>query len=157
MFLHFLLTHTQPTYKAGADATATAPDEKDVADADVSTWTYDWKADKDRGISLGQHYKAIGDQINAHYREAFDPANPAAEDEEEEADNGRRLTSKDKKKRDKKREQLAEDMAAQQAVEGEPGTGWYDWSTDRDRGMAIGMHYKQMGDEVRFETILRGP
>jgi hypothetical protein len=122
----------QPTYKVAAGSDA----------ADASTWTYDWTADKDRGIALGQHYKAIGDAINAHYREAFDPTyTPAADDDDEDENNRRMLKSKEKKKEDHKKKELAIDM-------GSGGAGWYDWQTDRDRGMAIGMHYKQMGEAI---------
>jgi hypothetical protein len=116
-------------------------DQAAASQKDVSTWTYDWKADADRGVALGQHYKAIGDAINAHYRETFDPTYPAA------ADGVRRLKSKEKKMKDQKKEELAMDMASRDNGVA-PVPGWYDWQADRERGMAIGMRYKQMGEEV---------
>jgi hypothetical protein len=96
----------------------------------------------DRGIALGQHYKAIGDAINAHYREAFDPTYPGSA-----GGSGRRvLKSKDKKKKELYMDMAARDNAAGAAPAG--ATGWYDWQADRDRGMAIGQHFKEMGQEV---------
>mmetsp|Transcript_11915 Transcript_11915/g.22064 ORF Transcript_11915/g.22064 Transcript_11915/m.22064 type:complete len:517 (+) Transcript_11915:234-1784(+) len=125
-----------PTYKATA-----GDDPADSADqeVDAAPWTYDWKADKDRGMAIGQKYKDIGLAISDHYRQAFDPTYPGPE--------GRMLKSKAKKKRDKKREELAEAMAAEQD-DAFSGTGWYDWAADRDRGMAIGQHYKELGQQI---------
>ncbi|KAL3922993.1 MAG: hypothetical protein SGILL_001906 [Bacillariaceae sp.] len=133
-----------PTYKAGAanenaDADASVDvDAEDDAD-DSSTWTYDWKADMDRGVALGQHYKAIGDAINAHYKEAFDPTYTSAADANDGAN--RMLKSEEKKSKDRKKKELAMDM-------GDNGSTWYDWQEDRDRGMAIGAHYKEMGQQI---------
>ncbi|KAG7370243.1 hypothetical protein IV203_027989 [Nitzschia inconspicua] len=137
-----------PTYKVSAAGNSEAQqDDTDATAAteDASTWTYDWKADMDRGISIGQHYKAIGDQINAHYREAFDPTYPATTAGDDSG--ARRLKSKEKKMKDRKKKELAVDMA-EQADGTSASTGWYDWQSDRDRGMDIGMHYKQMGEEI---------
>jgi hypothetical protein len=141
----WLLHHIQPTYKTAVETSTTtkaATEQDDQIPApqkDVSAWTYDWKADMDRGVALGQHYKAIGDAINAHYRETFDPTYPVA------ANGGRKLKSKEKKMKDQKKEELA--LAGHN--NGDAALpGWYDWQADRERGMAIGMNYKQIGEEV---------
>ncbi|KAL3913147.1 MAG: hypothetical protein SGARI_000800 [Bacillariaceae sp.] len=127
-------------YRSKFDPTYKAPDADATKETDASTWTYDWKADMGRGVALGKHYKAIGGAINAHYREAFDPTYvPAAKTSADEGAH-RMLKSKEKKMKDRTKKELAMDMGA--------GGGWYDWQADADRGMAIGMHYKQMGETI---------
>ena len=93
----------QPTYKASKANAADDAEAADVSDdTDASTWTYDWKADMDRGVALGQHYKAIGDAIDAHYREAFDPTYAPAAESNEDEDSRRNLKTKEKKQKPKR-------------------------------------------------------
>lgn len=75
---------------------------------------------------MGQKYAAIGQEIADHYREAFDPTYKSAED----SSRRRVLKSKDMKNTD------------------DDDSG-YDWQADRDRGIAIGQHFKELGEEIK--------
>ena len=87
-------------------------------------------------MAIGQKYAAIGQNIADHYRQAFDPTyTTEADDEEDEENNGRRmLKSKAKKKKEDKKKKR--DMA------------FYDWQADRDRGIAIGQQFRDLGVEI---------
>mmetsp|Transcript_19529 Transcript_19529/g.47144 ORF Transcript_19529/g.47144 Transcript_19529/m.47144 type:complete len:456 (-) Transcript_19529:176-1543(-) len=99
-------------------------------------WTPDWQADKERGIAIGQKYAAIGQNIADHYRQAFDPTYVTdADDEEDEENNGRRML-KSKAKKEKEEKKKKRDMA------------FYDWQADRDRGIAIGQQFRDIGLEI---------
>eukprot|EP00521_Asterionellopsis_glacialis_P011481 CAMPEP_0195304188 /NCGR_PEP_ID=MMETSP0707-20130614/34019_1 /TAXON_ID=33640 /ORGANISM="Asterionellopsis glacialis, Strain CCMP134" /LENGTH=441 /DNA_ID=CAMNT_0040367929 /DNA_START=58 /DNA_END=1383 /DNA_ORIENTATION=- len=45
-------------------------------------FSYDWELDKDRGISIGELYQKIGEAIEDHYRQLFDPTYEAFFDDE---------------------------------------------------------------------------
>lgn len=138
MYCFYHATHnatTQPTYMAAPAADETPDDtakgavgstssSPDGPPSDVSAWTYDWQADKTRGIALATKYKAIGDAIEAHYREAFDPTYVPSGG----SAGGRRLSAVD---------------GAAAAV-----TKTTTWQDDRNRGIAIGQHYKAMGHAI---------
>jgi hypothetical protein len=120
-----------PTYKAGKAEPSTTPPTNATADASAP-WTPDWQADKERGMAVGKKYATIGQHIADHYRQAFDPTYKSNEE-----DIGRRmLKSKLKKRKEEDKKKKKDDVP------------FYDWQADRDRGIAIGQEFRELGLEI---------
>lgn len=111
----------QPKYNKTAEEAGVA----NVTLNETAPWTFDWKIDPQAGIALAQKYKSIGDAIDEHYQQAFDPTFTSD-------DGGRRYL-----------------RALSTADEGETTPPAYDWASDRDRGIAIGQHFKELSQQIK--------
>jgi hypothetical protein len=118
----------------------------------MDTWSDDWKADKGRGIALGEKYQAIGDAIDEHYRKAF-------------ADNGKNNNNNNKNKEydwesDRDLGQtIGENYKAigtaidehYNSIKDDDGIDWdtnFKWMEYKKKGKEIGKYYKSKGDAI---------
>ncbi len=94
---------------------------------ETAPWSFDWKTDSQAGIALAQKYKSIGDTIDEHYKQAFDPTYSISTGNPSDRRFLRTLAKADE----------------------DESTPSYDWAADRDRGMSIGQHFKELGQEIK--------
>lgn len=89
-------------------------------------WAFDWKKDAEGGMAMAKKYKSIGDAIDEHYQQVFDPTyyNAVATDDNA----GHRFL--------------------RAATGGDAAPPVYDWVADRDRGTAIEQHFKELGELI---------
>jgi hypothetical protein len=138
------------------------------------TWTYDWQADQQRGLEIGSYYEKIGILIDDHYRALYDPTTttttsssvvvgvddiPLPNVHIQGGDGHRTLTSRRTKGTTGGVDPVppAEVQTSSLSTLTDPSsTGVqqqhaqdvYDWKIDKDRGIAIGEYYHQLGDAV---------
>jgi hypothetical protein len=114
----------------------------------MDAWTDDWKADKARGIALGENYQAIGDAIDEHYRKAF-------------ADNGKKKMDKNKEYDWESDRDLGKAIGENykaigraiddhyNSTDDDDGIDWdTKWKEYKKKGEEIAKYYKSKGDAV---------
>lgn len=100
----------------------------------AAPWTFDWKKDSPAAIAMSQKYKAIGDAIEDHYKQAFDPTSLPSEST---SDAGTRRYLRGLKETSDDNDDTGATAPA------------YDWAADRDRGIVIGEHFKELGQQIK--------
>ena len=85
---------------------------------------------------MSQKYKAIGNAIEDHYQQAFDPTTTTSSSS---PSSGASDTSTRRYLRALKKEESSDQDAL-------PA---YDWAVDRDRGIALGQHFQELGQQIK--------